>query len=322
MSLPSQVLTATLFEQSKKVADAITKNNAVMRKLDEKGKIKKVSGGYEFREPVMFQDSGAQFFSGLETLDTSISDDMTYAEYDVKQLAEVIGISGRDYRANKSSKHQLIDLLATKIEAGQARLKNAVVSSIYSDGTAQGGKELTGLQALVSKTPTTGTVAGIDRSANTFWRNAIKDIGAASSSANVQSALVDLITQTQRGGDRPDMAVADNAFWTSLHDSMTSIQRIVDEKKSGFAGFQSLVFMGIPVILDGGVGNQAAQNSESDLCYVLNCDYLCLKVHPDAYFTPLGKREPINQDGMFEILLFEGNLCMSNAELQGVVFGS
>jgi hypothetical protein len=50
---------------------------------------------------------------------------------------------------------------------------NNISTDIYSDGTADGGRQINGLQALVAAVPTTGTVGGIDRSVtgNTFWRN-------------------------------------------------------------------------------------------------------------------------------------------------------
>ena len=321
MALPTQVITSTLFDQSKEFADNVMNSNAILSQIEKKS----VPGGYEYREPVFFQDSGNEaWIDGLDPIATTITDDLTYAVAQQKTLATSIGISGKEYRQNKSSKHQLIDLMESKIKAAQTRLKNDMVASIYSDGTGSAGKELDGLQKLIAKAPGSATVQGIDDSANAFWKNSFVDIGAASSTSNIQAKLTAAIVAVTRGSERPDFGVADNTLWINLHDSMTANQRIVDEKKFGKQGFQNLVYMGVPIVLDGGVGNQAASatNSISDICYLINSKYLKLKYHPDAYFKPLGQREPVNQDAMFEILLFEGNLCVSNRELQSVVFGS
>jgi len=41
----------------------------------------------------------------------------------------------------------------------------------WSDGTGNSSKDLGGLQFLISTTPTTGTVGGINRATFSFWRN-------------------------------------------------------------------------------------------------------------------------------------------------------
>lgn len=41
----SEVTTTTLFNRSKKLADNVTKNNALLRRLSTKGKIKPFDGG-------------------------------------------------------------------------------------------------------------------------------------------------------------------------------------------------------------------------------------------------------------------------------------
>ena len=49
MSIPntswSEITTTTLFNRSKKLADNVTKNNALLRRLSEKGKVRTWDGG-------------------------------------------------------------------------------------------------------------------------------------------------------------------------------------------------------------------------------------------------------------------------------------
>lgn len=315
----SQTIATTLFLQSDDTADVILKNNALLAKLKEKGRIKKHSGGYELRKPVMYNQTGnGKWFAGLESLDTTISDDATAYVYEVRQRAEVIGISGREKRANKGNKTQLIDLIDLKIEAGVSRLKNAISESIHGDGTGSSGKEFDGIQKHLSTSPSSGTIGGIDRSTYTWARNVASS--AALTSANIQSELASLIVQLTRGGDSPDLAVTDNTGWVKLHDSFTAIQRVQDAKSKGMVGFRTLNFMGIDFVLDGGYGDLAAD----DEFRVFTTDYFTLDMHEDGYFKPINpdKRAPVNQDAEYTILLAEGNLCCSAHPFQGVLQGT
>jgi hypothetical protein len=80
-----------------------------------------------------------------------------------------------------SGKEAVIDLLSSRIKNAERTFMNGLAYDVYSDGTATG--QITGLQALVSTAPTSGTVGGIDRATWVFWRNiaysAATDGGAA-----------------------------------------------------------------------------------------------------------------------------------------------
>lgn len=312
----SQALTTTLFNQKEKTANQILKSNAVLSEIEKRGKVKVIPGGYEYRTPNMYQQTGnGKWFSGLEELDGTIVDDATVFQFAIKQAAEVIGISGRDKRANQGSKEQMINLLVSKKEAGISRLKNTINTSIHSDGTGSGGKELDGLLKAVNVSPTSGTYGGIDRSAETWARNAV-NTGNTLSAANVQAAITAGYLKIVRGSEKPHIGVCDNTAWGHLHSSLTSMQRIVSDKDTGAAGFGALEFMGIKFVLDGGYGGAAASNT----IRLLNMDYWELVVQRGAYFEPLGDaRMPVLQDAEFTILLFEGNLACNAPAFQCVI---
>ena len=54
--------------------------------------------------------------------------------------------------------------------------------------------------------------------------------------------------------------------------------------------------------------------------YFLNCKYIFLRPHSSRNMVPLGEdRFATNQDAMVKLIGWMGNLCMSNASLQGVL---
>jgi hypothetical protein len=121
-----------------------------------------------------------------------------------------------------------------------------------------------------------------------------------------------LYVKLVRGTDGPDLIVADNTYYLYYLTSLQTIQRVTSSDAAS-AGFQSLKYMGADVVLDGGYGGAAPSAS----MYFLNTNYLHFRPHKDCYFAPSDDRFSVNQDAMVKLILFAGNLTMSNAFLQG-----
>ena len=54
----SEIMTTTLFHSAGECADGVTKNIALLTRLDSKGRIRKLSGGYNIREEIEYQENG------------------------------------------------------------------------------------------------------------------------------------------------------------------------------------------------------------------------------------------------------------------------
>jgi len=314
----SEIVTTTLRNRSKMLADNVTNNNALLYRLNSKGKIKPVSGGRTIvQELDHTENSTFKRYSGYEVLDISPSEVISAAEFNYKQAAVAVSISGLEELQN-SGREALIDLLEARITNAERTLVNNIASDIYSDGTANSSKQIGGLQHLVADAGT-GTVGGINSSTFTFWQNvafdATTDGGAAATSANIQSYMNRVYVQLVRGMDQVDLIAADDAYWRLYLESLQSIQRIADDEMAQ-AGFQTLKYMGADVVLDGGVGTNAPANH----MYFLNCDYLFFRPHRDRNFVPLDPdRFAVNQDAMVKLIAWAGNMTTSNRSLQGVL---
>lgn len=306
---------ATLFNQSDSIADEVLHHHPLLKILDEKGKIKKFSGGYEIRKPVMYNDTqvGA-FYSGYETFDLEASQDLEAFQFDIKQLYEPVAISGRERRANRDEE-QLLDLLESKIEAATMRLKNAVSSSILSDGLGSGGREFDGIQKAVSSSPTAGTYGGKTRSGNSWTQNLTLSVSGAFTAANIQENLTDAAMRITRGSDGPDVGIMTRTAWKLLHSSLTAIQRITNSSDKAKAGFKSLNYDGVDYYFDGGYGSETLTGSTARL---LNSDYWSFDIVRGADFKPIEAKmnRPVDQDAFFTVIMVEGNLCCSAPALQ------
>jgi hypothetical protein len=281
--------------------------------------VKPVSGGRTIVQELNYQENQTyKRYSGYEALDISPSDVFTGAEYNYAQAAVAVSISGLEMLQN-SGEEAIIDLLEGRIENAEQTLTNNVALDIYSTGLADGGRQIGGIQLLVSTTPTTGVVGGIDSSVWTFWRNVafsgVTNGGAAVSTANIQSYMNRVWVQLVRGADHPDLIVADNNYYRFFWESMQALQRVGDEELADL-GFTTLQYVNADVVLDGGFGGGAPTNT----MYFLNTKYLFFRPHQDRNFAPLGdERFAVNQDAMVKLIGFAGNLTCANRFLQGVL---
>ena len=321
----SDVISTTIQSRSGILADSVTKNNALLMKLKERGNVKPFSGGNVILQELMYNDTSTQnagSYSGYDVIDITPNSPISAAQFDMKQYAAAVSISGFEMLQN-SGKEQVIDMLEGRIQVAEAQLMNQISAGVYSDGTGNGGKDITGLAAAVSITPTSGTYGGINRATWSFWQNvkfdATTDGSAAATSANIQSYMNRVAIQLVRGTDRPDMIVAGNDYYRFYLESLQSIQRITSES-SAAAGFTSLKYMGAglncDVYLDGGIGGSLA----TDRMYFLNTKYIFLRPHRDRNFVPIGgDRQSVNQDAIVKLIGWAGNLTCSGAQFNGVL---
>jgi len=319
----SEIITTTLRNRTGKLADNVSKNNALLTRLRSKGNVKPVDGGRTIVQELEYAENATfRRYSGYETLNISPSDVFTAAEFNYAQAAVAVSISGLEMLQN-SGKNAIIDLLESRIKNAERTLANNIATDIYSDGTADSGKQIGGLQLIVADTSTSGSVGGIDRATYSFWRNitfdATTDGGAAATAANIISYMTRVYVQLVRGTDKPDLLVADNNYWRLYHDALQAIQRIGDDSDMGKAGWQTLKFMNADVVLDGGYQGTSG-GAPSNHMYFLNTDYLFFRPHRDRNFAPLDPdRFAVNQDAMVKLIGFAGQLTASNCRLQGVL---
>lgn len=327
MAFPNltDIVTTTIQNRSGKLADNTLRNNALLQYLNKKGNVKPFSGGNVILQELMYTDPNTQnasSYSGYDVIDITPNSPLTAPQYDIKQYAAAVTISGLDQLQN-SGKEAIIDLLEGRMMVAEKQLMNQISAGVYSDGTGNGGKDITGLAAAISTTPTTGTYGGINRATWAFWRNvafsAATDGGAAATSANIQSYMNRTLLQTVRGTDAPDLAVADNNYYRLFLESMQAIQRVTSEDDAA-SGFSSLSYFGagkkMSVRLDGGIGGSIPANR----MYFLNTDYIFFRPHRDRNMVAIGgERQSVNQDAIVKLIGWAGNLTTSGAQFQAVL---
>jgi hypothetical protein len=275
-------------------------------------------------------------YSGYDILNISPSDVFTAAQYPIAQAAAAVSISGLEMLQN-SGNEKMIDLLESRIGNAERTMQNNISNDCYSNGTASGGKQIGGLQLLVSSTSNSGVIGGIDSSVWGFWQDnwqSFASNGLTPGAATMQTMMNRTWLAQARQADRPDLIIADNIYFRYYWESLQAIQRIASDKDA-MAGFASLKFMDADVVYDGGFQGNTAGNvavlgtggswlsgsgAPTSSMYFLNTDYLFLRPHKDRDMVPLDPdRFSVNQDAMVKLIAWAGNMTMSNRFLQGGV---
>tara|TARA_R110002096_G_scaffold2926_5_gene14895 strand:+ start:75 stop:1073 length:999 start_codon:yes stop_codon:yes gene_type:complete len=317
----SDILATTIESRTRKIADNVTNNNALLMKLKKQGRIKTFSGGYKIMQELSFaENTNAGWYSGYDLLPVGISDVISAAEFDIKQAAVPVVISGLEQLQN-SGRERMIDLMESRLEVAEATMANLITGGLYSDGSAAGGKQIDGLEAALPVDPTAAPYGGIDGATFTFWQNAVSDQTAAAGldPTQIQGFWNELWSSLVRGQDRPDLIMTDNTVWNAYVASLQAQQRFTNTN-SADAGFATLKFMDADVCLDGGIYNgNSGSGTPAGTAFFLNTKYIHYRPHADRNMVSLSpnRRYSTNQDAEVQILGWAGNLTCSGRQFSG-----
>jgi len=320
------VVTTTLEARSGKIADNISNNNALLTWIKRNGRDEPFTGGREIYEELRYAENQTfMWYSGTEYLNVTLNDTMSAARFPIKQASVAVVLSGLDEIMN-AGEEKMVDLINARVDGAESTFENRMSAGIYSDGTGYGGKQITGLAAIISKAPTMGSLGGIDRTAQPWWQNlsvnANTDTRGAITATNIQSYMNTTAIALKRNTDGIDLIVMDSNLYAFYLGSMQQFMRITDggDSKQGL-GFTALKYFGagksVDVILDGGKNGQIPPNT----AYFCNSDYLHYRPSSARNFKVIGgDRMNVNQDAIVRIFGWAGNMTASNCSLQGVLW--
>lgn len=330
----SEYITALQRRRQKIARDNITNNNPLVKSMKEYDAIQTYSGGRSIIEEMFFDENDTyQRYFGGQQLNIGVNPVLTAAEFDHKQIAIAVVINGREERMS-AGPEGIIKIGTMRTKAAEMTFENNFQTDLLSDGTADSGLQIGGLKAAVSKTPSTGTYGGIDCStaAGAFYRNFKFDTvsdstapapgGAATTASTIRPYYDYCINSLQRGADRTNFIYAGQTHYQLLQTALQALQRVTTDSMTVKAGYQTLIYEGIPVFCGGGVNFGGQSQVQTDLTYFLNTRYLKLQVHKDANYEPLPEVMSINQDAKVKLAIWMGNLTCSARKLQGVMFDS
>jgi len=320
-----QVLSMAVEDRSSGYEDLVSSNNALLAVMRRKGLWKTYSGP-RIRQTLQIAKSDAQWYAGYDQLLNPAIDLFNDAFFSPKMVVVPIILSNQEILNNEGDA-QIMDTMESYMDAAERSLEDAMDLAIYSDGTANGGKQLTGLTAAIPIAPATGTYGGIDRTqaANAIWRTTTWDAHTGLgglvptttqvSSTTIRPLLNVVMTKQSRGRQYADLLIMSPEHYAAYDAATVAIQHQTNSTSLGKLGFTAIEYIGggkrAEIVLDGGIGS----NMPSNTTFGLNTDTFRMRYNPNRNFDRLFKGEgqmPIDKDAIAQFVGWMGELTVTN----------
>ena len=303
------ILSTTLQNYQPTLVDNIFKDLVLLNHLNEKGRVRVEEGGMQYFEPLMYAvNDTVATYSGYDTIDLTPQDGISAAEYDWKQMAASIAISGIEEAKNRGTE-AIIKLLNAKIMQAEMSLKSTLNEQLF--GSAAGGNDFNGLGNIVGTQ--NNTVGGINSTTNTWWNPT--QATTMNATLSLQN-MADVYNRASKGSDVPDIIVTNTSLFEKYESLLTNNVRYQDVAKAN-AGFQNLMFKQTPIVFD----LELAVDTSDAPMYFLNTKYLKLTGLNGYWFSTseFMNGTVAGVDARYALVLAYGQLTCSNRARQGYI---
>lgn len=313
-----EALSLAIEDRSSGYQDLVSNANVLLAVMKSKGMWKTFEGP-TIRERLLYAESGTYTrYSGYQFLNPSPAELINDAEFTPKMAAVSVVLAMEDILQNSGSTAQLMNIMDVHLEAAEQELQDRFTEDLHSDGTADGGRQIGGLQLAIPTTVSSGTYGGISRS-NAIWQTTTYDANSyfsgitAVNSTTIKPIFNQIMIERSRGKKGPDLILSAQEHYLAYQAATESIQRITDGGGVAKLGFPSLKFYGagksVDITLEGGIGSAMP----SAISYFIDTDALKFRYHKDRNFSKFGgKQTPVNQDAVVQHIGFYGELTMCN----------
>ena len=295
------LLSTTLANYRSTLTDNVFTARPLTFKLMEKGRIRMLNGGTKIVEPLIYgQNDTVGSYAGFDTIALTPQTGISAAEYEWKQYAASISMSGIE-EAKNNGEQEIINLLEAKIMQAEESLREGFNEMFFADGTGNSSKDWNGLANLVEAT---GTVGNIDPSTNTWWASYEENTSAALTLAQMSTAY----NTVSVGNDHPDVLLTTQTLFEKYEALLMPLLRYTDSKTAD-AGFQNLLFKSAPVMYD--------VHCPAGTFFFLNSKYITLVGHSGKWFQQTEFIRPEDLDARYALIMCYGNLTLRNRAKQG-----
>jgi len=310
-------VTASVFERvvRRKPEDNVFTSQLLLNSLKSSGGFSKEPGGALIEETLEYaENSTFKSHSDMDTIDITRVDVFDAARFNWKENAGAITYSELE-KARASGEEAKFALIDAKVQNGKNTHFAVMNRQMYSDGTGNGSKDIGGLALLVSSTPTTGTVGGINRALFPFFRNR-QTSGANTGTAfnQLRGAMRTTYNNCSKGAadQHPDLFIFDQTSFEGYESTLTTNERFTT-KDSGDGGFKNevLKFKGAKTTFD--------EDCPASTGFVLN--FMFLKFRYLLWAKAFAPVDPANQTIEVVKILTIGNMSINNPRRLGVITG-
>lgn len=312
MALPTDsrqinnIVTTTLDAKRPRLIDNFFTSNPLFVRLRDRENIR-VEGGEQIDTPIIYGGLGGGSYGKGDTFDTSFTEFMTDIRLDWKQNYAPMAMDGLEAAKNRGAA-RIIDYTDAMMQAARMTLADNVGDQLYTTGTGNQSKDITGLKAVIDVNGgTVTTYGGITRAAtgvgNAVNAGSVNTTGGAFSLSMVNTEFGNVTI----GMEKPDLIVTTQTIWNKFWErSQPSERNQAGDMRE--IGMESVRFNGADVVVD--------NHCPSGEIYVLNTKYLEFWILSGNDFRFRGPFDLSNQDAWVGQIVLYANLVCTSPRLQ------
>lgn len=296
------LIATTLSNYGRELSDNVHKAIPLFAWLSVKKKITEDGGATIVRPVVYSSNSTAAFYASDDVLDTTIQDNFTAAQWQWRQAAVSISITGRIELQNMG-KAQAISYAKGYTDNALASLKEVIDQKLFA--SSQLSNNITPLPAIVTNS---GTIGDINGTTNSWWQSQVVTSGSFSlrGLTDLRTAWDNVSVCMPAGG--PDLILSDQTAYEAYEATLVPTVRYTDVYM-GDLGFSNLKYKDAVWTWD--------PNATSGVIWLLNSKALELVQHEKRLFSLSEFVKPSNQDLVVAQLFWAGELTTKNRRKLG-----
>ena len=281
------------------MVDNIFNSNAGLHRAKKKW-YKAQNGGTSIMQPLLYAQNNQAERLTSSSITTTSNSKKTAAEYDWTRYHAPVVIDGLDTIKN-SGDSAILSNVKTEIQVAEKSLADILGTDIFADGSTSGS-----VKGFKLATAATGTLGGIAKASYSWWQGQVDSTTTAISLSTMQALFGDCTIDS----DRPSVIFTTQDIYDDIYSLIQPAQRFGDSDTIK-AGFTSILWNGIPVVVDSHVS--------SGYLYMINEDYVNLIYSKGRDFKLSPFQQPTNQDASIAGVWWAGAMCYSNCRMLGVM---
>lgn len=301
------VLNATLTKSRRKLIMASVRSNALMAWSFANDRVDYEDGGYEITNPLVTgRNPNVSSYEYYDQLPVAQSNEFTTARYSWARVAGTVIISDQEEDENRGEA-QIFKLMKAKMDVLEESIKEKFSEYLYAAG---GGTDPLGLASLIPDDPTTGTLGGISRAAESQWRTSSYGFGGVLNSANIEEAFDDILLDLTLKSDKPDLILVGRNIYRLYRAAVRekvvfNLSETSNGKRMMDLGFTGISHQGIPILYD--------EDCPVNKAYFINSKYLRVTILKHVNMKVKELSAPWDTDAHGSRIVWQGQFTMWKA---------
>jgi hypothetical protein len=236
-----------------------------------------------------------------------------------------MGINART--ASGSDAQRLTNLLEDKMTDFSEGLLDSLNTQFWEDGTGS-ATDILGITGQITENPAVGTIAGINRATNAFWRNRARTTAAGNViTSNVTNggalltALQIEMRQLMRFGGKPSVAYCGSAFLEAMEAEFRANGNYSLDgfAKGGDVSVGGLRWKSVDFMYDPTLDGTVAGKTREKFCYIMDERHMRLRTMDGDDFETHSPARPEDQYVLNEAVTWSGAITATRYNTQEVL---